>query len=167
MTASSWRTPVGSGTYYYSTRQVRLPNLKHPVRIVLFFRERTNQEAPKGLVTNHLGWEPTGTLLVYRHRWRGTETFHRDAKQELGLGECQVRDGKGQTRHIHLVSVAYSLLQRSLHQRRPAEWSREKLTSIGQACRAIRAETLGQLLDWALEMAQHKRWTSARINAAP
>ena len=25
-------------------------------------------------------------LKVYRHRWTGTETFHRDAKQQLGCG---------------------------------------------------------------------------------
>ena len=37
-------------------------------------------------------------LRVYRHRWTGTETFHRDGKQQLGLGDCQVRSGKGQTR---------------------------------------------------------------------
>jgi hypothetical protein len=29
-------------------------------------------------------------LLVYRHRWTGTETFHRDGKQQLGLGDCQM-----------------------------------------------------------------------------
>lgn len=33
-------------------------------------------------------------LKVYRHRWTGTETFHRDAKQQLGLEDCQVRSGK-------------------------------------------------------------------------
>ena len=40
-------------------------------------------------------------LRVYRHRWTGTETFHRDGKQQLGLGDCQVRSGKGQTRHVY------------------------------------------------------------------
>jgi hypothetical protein len=45
-------------------------------------------------------------VLVYRHRWTGTETFHRDGKQQLGLGDCQVRSGEGQTRHVYLVSAA-------------------------------------------------------------
>jgi hypothetical protein len=46
-------------------------------------------------------------VLVYRHRWTGTETFHRDGKQQLGLGDCQVRSGEGQTCHVYLVSAAY------------------------------------------------------------
>jgi hypothetical protein len=25
----------------------------------------------------------------------GTETFHRDGKQQLGMGECQLRNGRG------------------------------------------------------------------------
>jgi hypothetical protein len=65
------------------------------------------------------GWTPRNEVirmvLVYRHRWTGTETFHRDGKQELGLGDCQVHNGEGQTRHVYLVSAAYSLLMRSLH----------------------------------------------------
>jgi hypothetical protein len=31
---------------------------------------------------------------------------HRDGKQQLGLGESQVCNGEGQTRHVYLVSAA-------------------------------------------------------------
>jgi SRSO17 transposase len=48
-------------------------------------------------------------VRVYRHRWTGTETFHRDGKQQLGLGDCHLRDVQGQTRHMNLVMLAYSL----------------------------------------------------------
>jgi hypothetical protein len=64
---------------------------------VLFWKERDDAEASKALGSNRLGWEVIRMVLVYRHRWTGTETFHRDGKQELGLGDCQVRNGEGQT----------------------------------------------------------------------
>jgi len=85
---------------------MRIPDVGHPVRIVLFWRERDDQEARKALVSNRLGWEVIRRVLVYRHRWTGTETFHRDGKQQLGLGDCQGRSGAGQTRHVYLVSAA-------------------------------------------------------------
>jgi len=76
------------------------------VRIVVLWRERSDQEARKALGSNRLGWEGMRLVLGYRHRWTGTETFHRDGKQPLGLGDCQVRSGEGQTRHVSLVSAA-------------------------------------------------------------
>ena len=85
---------------------------------MLFWKDRQAPAASKALVSNRVVWEVLRMLKVYRHRWTGTETFHRDAKQQLGLGDCQVRSGRacpgldpgGQTRHMYLVSVAYSLL---------------------------------------------------------
>ena len=85
---------------------------------MLFWKDRHATEASKALVSNRVVWEVLRMLKVYRHRWTGTETFHRDAKQQLGLGDCQVRSGKepapdlirGQTRHMYLVSAVYSLL---------------------------------------------------------
>src|SRR5215510_10134808 len=131
--------------------QMRIPEVKHPVWMALFWKERDDTEASKALVSNRLTWEVIRMVVVYRHRWTGTETFHRDGKQELGLGDCQGRHGKGQTRHGYLVSAAYSLLMRSLHQTRPQAWARTRLTTIGEACRAIKGELLGQLVDWIID----------------
>jgi hypothetical protein len=154
---------VGQKRYWYFTKQVRLPEVGHPVRIVLFFQNREDTQASKALVSNRLNWEATRILLVYRHRWTGTETFHRDAKQQLGMGECQVRKSQGQTRHMYLVCVAYSLLMRTLHQRRVQDWARHRLTTIGQACRAIKAESLGQVIDWVAEKLKGEQWSILEI----
>jgi hypothetical protein len=156
---------VGSRRYWYFSKQMRIPDVGHPVRIVLFWRERDDQEASKALVSNRLGWEVIRMVLVYRHRWTGTETFHRDGKQQLGLGDCQVRSGEGQTRHVYLVSAAYSLLMRSLQQSRAQDWARRTLTTIGEACRAVKAETLERMIDWVVDKLTGDHWSIADIKA--
>jgi hypothetical protein len=98
-------------------------------------------------------------VLVYRHRWPGTETLHRDGKQKLRLGDCQVRTGQGQTRHVYLVNTAYSLLMRSLQQVHPQHWIRQTLVTIGEACCAVKAETLERAIDWIVEKLMAEHWS--------
>jgi hypothetical protein len=143
-----WQTKksmrVDNRRYWCFSTQMRIPDVKHPVRIVLFWMERSDGQASKALVSNRLTWEVIRMVLVYRHPWTGTETFHGDGKQELGLGERQ-------TRHVYLVSAAYSLLMHTLHQNRPQEWARRLTATIGAACRACKGEQLGQLIDWIVD----------------
>jgi hypothetical protein len=107
----------------------------------------------------------TRILRVYRHRWTGTETFHRDGKQELGMGDCQLRDGQGQTRHMYLVMLAYSLLMRQLKQSSAKEWAFRRLTTIGEACRAVLNETLRTTLEWAIRHAADNPHKAQHITA--
>ena len=101
----------------------------------------------------------------YRHRWTGTETFHRDGKQQLGMGDCQLRDGDGQTRHMHFVMLAYSLLMRELWQGHACEWASGVLTTIGEACRAVQAETLRGTLQWAIDRVLLHAWNKEEVIA--
>src|SRR5580692_5105394 len=87
----------GDERQWYFTRTVRLPNVNHPVRIVILWEDRRDASPGKILVTNRTGWEITRIVRGYRCRWTGTETYHRDGKQELGMGDCQLRNGQGQT----------------------------------------------------------------------
>lgn len=141
---------------YYFTCTVHIPNVNHKVRIVILWKHKRDQEPCKVLVTNRVTWEVTRILSVYRERWTGTETFHRDGKQELGMGDCQLRDGQGQTRHMYLVMLAYSLLVRQLGQGRAQDWALQKLTTIGEACRAMLRETLRTTLAWAIQQVTEK-----------
>ncbi len=140
----------GDDRQWYYTTTVRLPQVKHPVRILLIWKNRRDQRLAKVLITNRTRWEVNRILRTYRNRWTGTETFHRDGKQELGMGACQLRSGQGQTRHMHLVMTAYTVLMRQLQSSRAKEWAKQRLTTIGQACRAVADETLGDTLRWAL-----------------
>jgi hypothetical protein len=81
---------------------------------------------------------------------RGTECFHRDGKQHLGMGDCQLRSGQGQTRHMYMVLLAHSVLMRQLWQNRASEWALERLTTIGQSCWAVLRETLSQTISLAI-----------------
>jgi SRSO17 transposase len=156
---------MGSRRSWYFSKQRRIPDVTHPVRIVVFWKERDAAEASKALGSNRLTWEVIRMVLVYRHRWTGTETFHRDGKQEWGLGDCQGRSGEGQTRHGYLVSAASSLLMRALHQNRPQEWARIMLTTIGEACRAVKGELLTQLVDWIVDKLADDHWSGPQIKA--
>ena len=147
---------IGEERQWYFTVTVRIPDVKHKVRIVILWRYRQDTEPVKILVTNRITWEVSRIVRVYRQRWTGTETFHRDGKQQLGLGDCQLRDAQGQTRHIYLVMLAYSLLMGQLRQGRAKEWALPRLMTIGEACRAMLKEALRTTLSWAIE--QVTRW---------
>lgn len=161
------RKPVelAAKTQWYFTKSIRLPDVKHPVRLVILWKEQHAEQACKMLVSNRTQWEVSRILRVYRRRWRGTECFHRDGKQHLGMGDCQLRKGQGQTRHLYLVFLAHSVLMRQLRQSRVCEWALEHLMTIGQACRAVGRETLSQTITWAVERAQVDGWKCERIKA--
>ncbi len=147
---------IGDRRQWYFTVTSRIPGVNHKVRIVILWRYRHDAECIKILVTNRITWEVSRIVRVYRDRWTGTETFHRDGKQQLGLGDCQLRDFQGQTRHMYLVMLAYSLLMGELKQGRAKEWALHRLMTIGEACRAMIRESLRTTLTWAIEQVTGK-----------
>jgi len=146
----------GDKRQWYFSCTIRIPGVNHKVRIVIIWNNRRDKSPSKILVTNRIGWEVTRIVRGYRCRWTGTETYHRDGKQELGMGDCQLRSGQGQTRHMHLVMLAYSLLMIQLKQSRAKTWALCRLTTIGQACRAVATETLRTTLEWAIDQVTEK-----------
>lgn len=156
---------IGEKKQWYFTKTLRIPQVDHRVRLVILWKHKDDQEPIKMLITNRVHWEVTRILRVYRRRWTGTETFHRDGKQHLGMGDCQLRTGQGQTRHLYLVMLAHSLLIAQMGQGRASEWAQVRLTTIGEACRAILRETLGKTITWAIERATLEGWSHERIKA--
>jgi uncharacterized protein YndB with AHSA1/START domain len=156
---------IGDKRQWYFTVTVHIPEVNHKVRIVIIWRYRNDDQPCKILVTNRTTWEVSRIVRVYRHRWTGTETFHRDGKQQLGLGDCQLRDVQGQTRHMYLVMLAYSLLMSQLRQGRAREWALQRLTTIGEACRAMLRENLRTTLAWVIEQVTEKEQPFAHVVA--
>lgn len=142
---------VGNRTQWSFTKTIRIPTVDHPVRIVVLWDAERAAKPRKILITNRTYWETHRVLKTYRKRWTGTETFHRDGKQHLGMGDCQLRSGLGQTRHMHLVLLAYTALMRQLRHDRAQEWAQTRLTTIGEACRVILRETLAKTLQWVVD----------------
>ena len=163
----SARKQVTSGgrTQWYFSKTIRMPEVNHAVRVAILWPYWNSTEPGKILATNQTLWEITRVLRGYGQRWTGTETLHRDGKQHLGLGDCQLRSGEGQTRHIYLVLPAHSLLMAQLGQGRVSAWANETLMTIGEACRAVLRETLGQTICWAIERVTLDQWEPARIMA--
>lgn len=141
----------GDKRQWYFTCTLHIPKVNHKIRILILWNHRRDGSPCKILITNRVRWEAKRILSVFRNRWTGTETFHRDGKQELGMGDCQLRDGQGQTRHMHLVMLAYSLLMSQLHDNRAKDWALHRLKTIGEACRGVMIETLRTTLEWAID----------------
>jgi len=139
--------------------------VNHKVRGVILWNNHRVAKARKILVTNRTGWEVTRIVRGYRCRWTGTETLHRDGKQHLGMGSCQLRNGQGQTRHVYLVMLAYSLLVLQLRQNRPKDWALIRLTTIRQACRAMTIETMRTTLEWAINEIIEKQESVKQVKA--
>jgi hypothetical protein len=57
---------------------------------------------------------------------------------------------------MHLVMMAYSLLISQLRQARAREWALGKLTTVGEASRAMLRETMRDTLAWAIDQIVNK-----------
>ena len=156
---------IGKRKQWYFTKTLSLPKPKHRVRLVILWDRKNGREAVKFLLTHRVHWEISRILNVYRKRWTGTETFHRDGKHHLGMGDGQLRSGEGQTRHRYLVMLTHSLLMARMRQGRARDWAHSVLTTIGEACRAVSRETLSKTITWAVEQAITVGWTQERIVA--
>ena len=67
----------GDKRQWYFTCTIRIPKVNHKVRIVIIWDKKRDGKPRKILVTNRVRWEVCRILRVYRHRWTGTETYHR------------------------------------------------------------------------------------------
>jgi hypothetical protein len=66
---------------------------------------------------------------------------------------------------MYLVMLAYSLLMRQLRQGSAKEWAHKRLTTIGEACRAVLNETLLDTLECAIRSVTKNDVETSRITA--
>jgi len=99
-------------------------------------------------VTNRLDWSDRQVLKAYRVR-HTIDLFYRDVKQNLGLGEYQVRKGRGAITHWHLVFTAYTILTllRRLLRNGSGHLGR-CLNTLGDVCRWVKNQCFRRLVEW-------------------
>src|SRR5699024_7315930 len=73
--------------------------------------EKEDEENPvRYFASNKIDAPSEHLIRSYSFRWP-VEVFFEDSKQDLGFGDCEVRDEGGASRHWHLQMLAYSLLR--------------------------------------------------------
>lgn len=162
---SRTRGKIGDTLQGAFTKTMRSPEVEPPGRLVLLWARKNGKDAVKMLGTNRVYGARTRLLPGYRKRWTGTATVHRDGKQPRGRGDGQVPNGEGQTRQRSLVMLTHSLLVSEMRQGRASEWAQCRLTTVGEAGRAVLRETLGKTLTWAIDRAPWAGWSHDQIKA--
>ena len=107
------------------------------------------------LISTNTNRTLTDIIRTYTTRW-SIETFHKDAKQNLGLGDYHTQSERSITRHLMLVTFAYAILQLWMF------WKKLKWT-IGEAVRYLQGKNFDDLLITVVEENDPiKRWEIAR-----
>jgi SRSO17 transposase len=107
--SASWWQPMGVDDFEGGGLKV---GLWHGIRgqLVMTRRDGEGLEAVHFLVTNRRDLSASQVAKLYGQRWY-IETYHRDAKQLLGLAHYQMRPLRGLRRHWTLVDLAYTALR--------------------------------------------------------
>ena len=143
---------VGGKTYWVYEFKTRLKKIGK-VKAVISWKEADLSDDPKYFATNHRPWSSSGILVRYTKRW-AIEEFYRDAKQHLGLGECQMRSAEGTRRHWYMVLLMHSLLTYwGAKHRRKVGSGKDGALTIGDCQRALEDEVFRDLLELIIEKA--------------
>jgi len=102
---------IDEETYKIWTKTLPVSKLGE-VRLVIAEKvtDEDKENPVKYLATSKIDAPSAHIIRSYSYRWR-IETFFEDSKQKLGLGDCEVRDTDGASRHWHLQMLTYSLLR--------------------------------------------------------
>jgi SRSO17 transposase len=118
------------------------------VKVVISYLEEPFKGNPFFLVTDQKEWTIERILSVYAKRWP-IETFYRDAKQHLGLEDCELRLLKGIRRHWDLVFLTYTLLTLESSTGPLTKWIKSNVVTIGGKTRLAYSEILRSFIFWA------------------
>jgi hypothetical protein len=151
---------VGSRTYRVLAYRARLSGIGVVQVVLSQERWHDGRWSPVvALVTNRLDLTAAEVVLVYQQRW-GIEVLIRDAKQNLGLVDCQMESLEGTVRHwvLSLISQAMlTLLRLRADAGEVQTASGQPVTSVGRTLGEVREFVrrcaLVELIRWTCEQA--------------
>lgn len=123
------------------------------VRLVASSDDPGLEGEPKLIATCKLDWDVKTILKTYLKRGK-IDSFYRDAKQELGLEDYEVRKLRGVKRHWLMVFLAHALLQLSSMKGGLVELVKAGLKTVGSRCRYAFAEVLKSFIQLVMKMAE-------------
>jgi hypothetical protein len=134
------------GRSFWAYTRVLEVNKLGKVRVVVCHDDPDLEGDPVYLVTGRLYWEERRVIEAYGLRFR-IDNFYKDAKQNLGLGGCNLRSLKGTRRHWQLGILGYSLLRARICRSRLYRRLQSDET-IGAECRQAFMDLLQNLIQW-------------------
>ena len=135
------------------------------VRLVITYDGLRETSEPKFLVTNQWGWEIRRILWEYSQRWF-IERFYQEAKQHLGLEDCELRTPLGIERHFKLVFLADTLLQLNALVGPLTRWFKNNVKSIAGKCTAVKTQVVRSFIAWTLKNAYYMEEVDAILEKA-
>ena len=149
----SVKTTKGERCFWTFAKNVSLKKHNQRVRVVFSYLDEKLTGEPKVLVTNKLNWDIKTILETYLLRWK-IDAFYRDAKQELGLEDYEVRKLQGLKRHWLMVFLADTLLQLNAKADVFVKCVKSDLKTVGSTCRYATLEILRSFISLVLKLAE-------------
>lgn len=149
----SVKTPKGERHFWTYAKNVTLKKHHQRLRVVFSYLDEKLTGEPKVLATNKLNWDVKSILETYLLRWK-IDAFYRDAKQELGLEDYEVRKLRGIRRHWLMVFLADTLLQLNAKADVFVEHVKSSLETVGSTCRYAALEVLRSFINLVLKLAE-------------
>jgi SRSO17 transposase len=156
------KVTIAGKVYYCFTKTIKMSKLGK-VRVLISHEKEDLSDDPFYLATNNLRWESRRILTEYANRWL-IETFYRDSKQNLGLGDYAMRDLQAIKRHWYLVFLSYTLLSLSSMDGMLRNWFNANVKTIGEKCRCAAVELFQDFTFWLIKKLKEQRTVDEIMN---
>lgn len=127
------------------------------LRIVVRYHNKELEGEPLFYASNQLHWNENTICQIARHRWP-VEVYHQEGKRQ-GLEQYRLRDFGATEKHVALVAMLYSMLQRACSDAQLKGQLHASLKQEVQGClpqwrRVFVASALLALFHWAAAQVQ-------------
>ncbi len=151
-------------TYWCFEANLRMRSMRgERVRVVVSYDNPELNGEPNFYCSNKLDMKADKLLNAYARRWK-IDSFYRDAKQNLGMEDYEMRKIEGVRRHLAMVLIAHTLLvlgpvpaattepPPKLQRRIDVARADACLETIGSRCRLAHSEVLVSLISLVLRV---------------